>query len=572
MARILVIDDEESIRFTFESFLAEAGHQVVCATGYDEALTRLSETECDLVFSDIILEGKTGLEFLRECRACGESCPVVMITGYPDVETASEAVRLGAFDYLPKPVEMEALLHITALALQHKRVTDEKERYRSHLEAIFRSVEDTIVTVDNDMVVTEVNDAPKGICGIDRRAIGQEVKSLELGCRGKCLEALRDTIDNKRSVKVPRLECRHPGCPPQIVNLSTYPLRDRRGSFSGAVMVMRDETRVVRLEQELCERQRLDNILGKSRRMQKLFSLIEALADVESTVLITGESGTGKELVADALHHLGARRHKPLVKVNCSALSESLVESELFGHVKGAFTGAARERVGRFQRASGGTIFLDEIGDLSPKVQASLLRVLQEREFERVGDSTPITVDVRVIAATHKDLQEKVRLGGFREDLLYRLKVVEVTLPPLRERREDIPVMVEHFVAKFNRKMKRNVAGISTGVEALFMEYAWPGNVRELEHALEHAFVVCHQDTITTSHLPPHLTNATHPGVTFLAGGAKVTPQAIVETLGKTAGNKKRAAQLLGIDRKTLYRNIAKYKIPEPTRDHAACQ
>jgi two-component system, NtrC family, response regulator HydG len=572
MARILVIDDEESIRFTFESFLAEAGHEVVCATGYDEALERISEMECDLIFSDIILEGRTGLEFLRESRGRGASCPVVMITGYPDVETASDAVRLGAFDYIPKPVEMETLLRVTNLALQHKRVTDEKERYRSHLDSIFRSVEDTIVTVDNDLVVTEINEAAKDICGFNRKAIGEEFGSLELGCKGKCLEALRDTIDNRRSVKTYRVECRHEGCPPHIVNLSTYPLMDDRGTFSGAVMVVRNETPVVRLERDLCERQRLHNILGKSRRMQKIYSLIEALADVESTVLITGESGTGKELVAEALHHLGARRHNPLVKVNCSALSESLLESELFGHVKGAFTGAVSEKIGRFQRANGGTIFLDEIGDLSPKVQASLLRVLQEKQFERVGDSTPIRADVRVISATNKDLGEKVRLGEFREDLLYRLKVVELALPPLRDRREDIPLLAEHFLKEFNKKMKKGIVGTSSDVEGLFLEHAWPGNIRELEHTLEHAFVVCDQDTITVDHLPSHLKNSPQRKVSSSGGKQGVTARTITQALEKTAGNKKRAARLLGIDRKTLYRNIAKYKIPEPARDQVACQ
>jgi two-component system, NtrC family, response regulator HydG len=564
MARILVLDDEESIRFTFESFLAEVGHEVACAAGYDEALAGISQMECDLIFSDILLEGRTGLEFLRECRGRGVSCPVVMITGYPDVETASEAIRLGAFDYIPKPIELETLLHITDRALQHKRITDEKERYRAHLDAIFRSVEDAIVTVDSGLMVTEINDAAKNICGFGREAIGQELGSLELGCKGKCLEALKGTIENGRSVSACRLECRHNGNSPRIVNLSTYPLMDGRGTFSGAVMVMRDEMRVVRLEQDLCERKRLHNILGKSRRMQKIYSLIEALADVDSTVLITGESGTGKELVADALHHLGARRQKPLVKVNCSALSESLVESELFGHVKGAFTGAATERVGRFQKANGGTIFLDEIGDLSPKVQASLLRVLQKKEFERVGDSTPIKVDVRVVAATHKDLQEKVKLGEFREDLLFRLKVVELSLPPLRERREDIPLLVEHFLKEFNRMMKREVVGISLEVEGIFREYSWPGNIRELEHALEHAFVVCDQDTISTSHLPSQLKVATHSGVSFTRGKHAIEPQAIVQALEKTAGNKKRAARLLGIDRKTLYRHLAKDKIALP--------
>jgi len=242
--------------------------------------------------------------------------------------------------------------------------------------------------------------------------------------------------------------------------------------------------------------------------MQKIFSLIEALASAQTTVLIEGESGTGKELAAEALHSGGERSGKPLVKLNCSALPESLLESELFGHVKGAFTGAVQDRIGRFQKAQGGTIFLDEVGDLSPRIQGQLLRVLQEREFERVGDSTPIQVDVRVIAATNKNLREKVRRGEFREDLYYRLKVVQIHMPPLREKREDIPLLVDHFRRKFNTVFHKGIEALSQDVMKAFLQYAWPGNVRELEHTMEHAFIHCQNTTITLDHLPPDLLGA----------------------------------------------------------------
>ncbi|MBT3260359.1 MAG: sigma-54-dependent Fis family transcriptional regulator, partial [Deltaproteobacteria bacterium] len=211
------------------------------------------------------------------------------------------------------------------------------------------------------------------------------------------------------------------------------------------------------------------------------------------TVLITGESGTGKELVAEALHYKGGRNHKPLVKVNCSALSDNLLESELFGHIKGSFTGAVKDRIGRFQMADGGTILLDEIGDMPPKIQVKLLRVLQEKTFERVGESTSIKVDVRVVACTNQALREKIEQGEFREDLYYRLNVVEICVPPLRERKEDIPFLIDHFVKKFNKNINKDIFGISTDVQKVFMDYSWPGNVREMEHALEHAFILCHQ-------------------------------------------------------------------------------
>jgi two-component system, NtrC family, response regulator HydG len=228
---------------------------------------------------------------------------------------------------------------------------------------------------------------------------------------------------------------------------------------------------------------------------------------VQTTVLVNGESGTGKELVAAALHNQGTRRNKPFVKVNCSALSEHLLESELFGHVRGAFTGAVANKIGRFQKADGGTIFLDEIGDISLSMQMRLLRVLQEQEFEPVGDSTPIKVDVRVVAATNQDLAEKVQLGTFRRDLYYRLNVVRLIIPPLRNRQDDIPLLVEHFLEKFSQKFQKTLSAVSREVMELFMRHPWPGNVRELEHILEHAAILCPSTTISADDLPQDFTN-----------------------------------------------------------------
>lgn len=564
--KILVIDDEESIRFTFESFLTDAGHKVTTAKDYDEAVAVIGQTTFDLIFADIILGAKTGIDVIREVRHRNLNCQVIMITGDPNLETASEALRLGAFDYIPKPVRQDMLIHLTEIALKHKAINDEKEKYRSNLDAIFRSVKDAIITVDEELKIVAVNETALSVCGLSQKNIGRQISALTAGCAGACFKALSETINNKIPAEIYRLECRKGGRPGQVVTVSTSPLLDNYGTFSGAVIVVRDETRLANLERDSKERRQFHKIVGASRKMQHVYSLIEDLADVQSTVLITGESGTGKELVAEALHFKGARSNKPLVKVNCSALPEGLLESELFGHVRGAFTGAVRDRTGRFEIADNGTIFLDEIGEISQRIQLHLLRVLQDMEFERVGDSTPVRVDVRVIAATNQELAAKVRSGEFREDLYYRLKVVEIIMPPLKERLEDIPLFLDHFINKFNKKLNRVVSGVSSGVSKIFMDYPWPGNVRELEHTLEHAVILCRQNIITVDHLPAQFRDLKKAEKISGEDGAKSELEEILSALEKTAGNKSRAARLLGMDRKTLYRKIEKYNIA--SKDH----
>ncbi|GBE38948.1 transcriptional regulatory protein ZraR [bacterium BMS3Bbin08] len=563
-ANILVIDDEESICYTFESFLANAGHNVVTALDFESALKKTDESNFDLIFVDIILGGKTGLDLLQEVRKKNLRCPVVMITGAPDVETAAEALRLGAFEYIPKPIRQNTLLHVTDIALQHKALQDKAEKYRSNLEAIFRSVKEAIITVDNDLKVLEINRSAEKICGYFRDVIGRDLRTLPKHCNSWCVEALLKTISTKKSVELHRLECRRRNRPSQIVNLKTAPLLDNEGRFSGAVLVISDETRLESLEKHLKDRRELHNIIGKNKKMQNIYSLIEDLADIQTTVLITGESGTGKELVADAIHYRGNRGTKPFVKVNCSALSENLLESELFGHVKGAFTGADRDRIGRFQKAHTGTIFLDEIGDVSTGLQSRLLRVLQEKEFERVGESNPIKVDARVIAATNHGLMDKVKSGKFREDLYYRLKVVEIEMPPLRERKDDIPLLINHFLKKFNKKFNKNIVAVSRDVQQVFMEYSWPGNIRELENVLEHAFILCFHDTITVHQIPAYM-NAAQEEASAQAGEKKgAGPDILLQALEKSGWNKSKAARLLGINVRTIFRKIEKYGLTEP--------
>jgi PAS domain S-box-containing protein len=562
---ILVIDDEESIRFTFKHFLEDKGHMVVTAHDYNSALKQLKEKDFDMVFADIILGDRSGIEILKDIKDENPAIPVIMITGAPNLETASEAVRLGAFEYIQKPILQDTLIHVTNLALQHKALQDEKDKYRNNLEAIFRSVHDAILTVDKEMVVLEANEAVKEICGLSRDIIGSNLSSLPLKCNGKCVDSLHKTIQDKETVEINRLECHRGDNHSQVVSLKTTPLLNSKGSFSGAVLVVRDETRLHDLERDLKERRQYHNIIGKSDKMQNIYTLLDDLADVQTTVLMTGESGTGKEVIAEALHYKGERREKPLVKVNCSALSENLLESELFGHIRGAFTGAVKDKVGRFQLAHGGTIFLDEIGDISPRMQVQLLRVLQEKEFERVGESTPIKVDVRVIAATNQNLLDKIKTGKFREDLYYRLKVIEIEIPPLRERRDDIPSLIKHFLMKFNTKFNKNIVSLSEEVQKLFMDYSWPGNVRELEHTLEHAFILCHQDTITAHHLPSHIRSGVEkaPSLFNETEEKGLSRQRIIEALDKAGWNKSKAARILGINVRTIYRKIKKHGIVE---------
>jgi len=559
---ILVVDDEESIRCTFQAFLSQEGYTVSGAADCEEGIALLREEDVDLVFADIILPGRSGIELLKAAREIVPSVPVIMITGAPSIDTAAESLRIGAFDYIVKPIRKNALLRSVNIALKHKAVKDENELCRLNFKAIFRSVNDGIITVDENMAVVEINAAAEIICEFQRDAtVGKPLQELSDRCEGNCLGALGETMKTRKPVELRFVECHSESGQQKVVSVTASPLLDVKDRFSGAVMVVRDETRLVSLERRLQERQKIDNIVGRSERIEKVRTMIRDLADVQTTVMVTGDSGTGKELVVDALHYSGERREGPLVKVNCAALSENLLESELFGHVAGAFTGAVKNKTGRFQRADGGTIFLDEIGEISRRMQLRLLRVIENMEFERVGESTPIKVDVRLVAATNRDLQKRVAGGEFREDLYYRLKVVQIHVPSLQERRDDIPLLVEHFRRNFNRKFDREIKGISSEVEQMFLNYPWPGNVRELENLLEHAFVRCRQNVITAENLPSdfrrHCESHALP--------ADITPEdeteAIRRALKQAGGNKTEAALLLGMSRRTIYRKLEKLGI-----------
>jgi len=447
--RILVIDDEEIVRESLSDWLKKFGYYVETAENGTRGLEKIRNQNWNIMLVDLKLPDISGLEILKEARKIQENSAVIIITAYATVDTAIQAMKDGAYDYIVKPFDPDEINLVIKKILEHQKLVDE--------------------------------------------------------------------------------------------NLF--------------------------LRRELTKRYTFQDIIGKSPAMQKVFELIKTVGPTKSTVLIQGESGTGKELVARAIHQISPRAQQPFVTVSCGALTETLLESELFGHEKGAFTGAVVQRKGKFELANGGTIFLDEIGDIDPKTQADLLRVLQEREFTRVGGQEPLKVDVRVIAATNKDLPNLMREGKFREDLYYRLNVIAMSLPPLRERKEDITPLADHFLHKYNIENNKKIQRLSEDALKILLDYRWPGNVRELEHAVEHAVTIEKTNIITAESLPP----------AFQAGEAgpcvypaedkpleEVEKEYIQRLLNKHQWNIQKAAMILNIDRTTLYNKIKKYNLQTP--------
>jgi len=441
---------------------------------------------------------------------------------------------------------------------------------RDRLTGVLDSVSDGILTVDKALRVITVNRAATEITGFSR----------EEALSSSCLDVFRQILFGQECLVCRALEKREyvrdvereivrKGGDRRLVLVTTTPLVEAGDEQPGVVVVFRDIQEIRELREQLKGRSGLHQLIGKSHKMQEIYRLIEQVGDSSVSVLIQGESGTGKELVARATHYQSPRASRPFVAVNCSALVETLLESELFGHVKGAFTGATYSKAGRFEMADGGTVFLDEIGDLSPAIQLKLLRVLQEKEFERVGESKPRKVDVRIIAATNKNLLHSVKEGRFRDDLYYRVKVVAVDLPPLRERRDDIPLLVEHFVEKLNKDMGKKIVGGTKETMAALMSYPWPGNIRELENAIEHAFVLCKGRWLTLEDLPPEIAKSEGSDSTVIPD-APVNEHAerlrILETLKAAGGRPTETARQLGISRTTLWRKLKKYRImPDET-------
>jgi DNA-binding NtrC family response regulator len=443
-ANILIVDDESVVRDSLGKWFSEEGYNVETASSAREALLKLPTERWDLALLDIKMPGMDGLELHRKLREAHPEIIVIIMTGYASVETAIQALKDGAYDYITKPFDPDDLTHIIQKALEHYRTKQENLRLRENLE---------------------------------------EIQTVEL--------------------------------------------------------------------------------VGQSAAIQKVVELIRVVAPTDTTVLITGESGTGKEVVARSIHNLSMRRYMPLVVIHCGALTETLLESELFGHEKGAFTGAQYRRKGKFEVAEGGTVFLDEISDISLRTQTDLLRVLQEKEITRVGGTQAIKVDFRAVAATNKDLEGKVKEGVFRSDLFYRLNVFQIRVPSLRERREDIPLLADHFIHKYAKAMNRKFTGISHTALDLLTQHDWPGNVRELENAIERAMVIGHEPELQESDFPPQVGSTVE-----LAGGQTlddVERAHIFRVLESCNWNRSMAARILKIDRITLYNKIKRYGFKKAT-------
>lgn len=465
MAKVLVVEDNETLREGIVQVLTRMGHSALAAEGGRQGLARFEEARPDLVITDLKMDEVDGMQVLARVREVRPGAMVIMITAFGSIETAVEAMQAGAFDFLPKPFPPELL-------------------------------------------------------------------------RAKVSRALEVGAERARAER--------------LVEENAILREDVTGSFDEA-------------------------IVGDSQAMATILERVRRVAGSESTVYIHGESGTGKELVARAIHKASPRADGPFVKVNCSALAEGLLESELFGHEKGAFTGAHKRRLGRFELAEGGTIFLDEIGDIQPATQLKLLRVLQEREFERVGGEETLKADVRVVTATHRDLREEVAKGSFREDLFYRLHIIPVELPPLRERREDVPALARHFVEKLAERTRSQARRIGEDAMALLTRYEWPGNVRELENVIEHALVFARGESIGVEDLPPALGGGTQmvEGVDLSAVEASSLPEVlealerslIVAALEKAQGVKAETARLLGIKSSALYYKLEKYGVEAPDEE-----
>ena len=476
-------------------------------------------------------------------------------------------------------------------------MTQSMEREALELATILDTMADGVFVIDNDFVVQRWNRAMERITGYSpAEAIGRNCAFLSDGRvegESRPVPPITYHVFHLEAVDKTETVIRNSNGEEVQVVAAGRVLHSEAGEPMGAVITLTDITSLRRLETEMNQLRRevtgrfeFHNIVGKSPQMREIFNLVELAAASPVTVLITGETGTGKEVVAKAIHYHSDRKDGPLVRVNCSALSESLLESELFGHARGAFTGAIREHIGRFERANGGTIFLDEVGDIPPLVQVKLLRVLQERELERVGESIPRKVDVRVIAATHRNLRDLVRRGDFREDLFYRLKVFPIPLPPVRERKEDIDPLIKRFIARFNEETGKNIQGLTPDAIHMIMDYCWPGNVREIENAIEHAFVTCNSAFIGPFDLPVEIRRVEVKrqlcDESGELGGFDVsdvysempsrrkrgnTRDELIAVLDACGWNKAEAARRLGITRTSVWRRMKKLNVPLQPQD-----
>jgi PAS domain S-box-containing protein len=442
----------------------------------------------------------------------------------------------------------------------------QKKNISLPMDVILDSIADGVFTIDTEKNITSFNKAAERITGITRKhAIGQKCFDVLHAniCQSAC--ALEKTLKTGKEIIDRPINVLNSESKTIPISISTAVLKDKNGKVIGGVETFRDLSSLEELKKEISKQYTFQDIISKDHEIQKIFDVLPDIAESDSTVLIQGPSGSGKELFARAIHNLSSRKNSPYVVVNCGALPDTLLESELFGYVKGAFTDAKKDKPGRFALAEGGTLFLDEVAELSTALQVKLLRVLQQKEYEPLGVTRPRKANVRIITATNQDLSQLLARGTFREDLYYRLNVIKIELPPLSRRREDIPLLVDHFIHQFNLTKGKKITGISDKSMNLMMQYEFPGNVRELENLIEHAFVLCHGPKIRLEHLPKEF-------VAQFKGEAAPTIKrsdklkaaeatVIIDVLKKHTGSRTKAAKELGIDKSTLWRKIKKYNI-----------
>jgi len=436
---------------------------------------------------------------------------------------------------------------------------------KTEQNVILNSISEGVFTVDLDWRVTSFNRAAEEIIGISsQNAIGKFCRDVLRAdvCETEC--TLAQTMQTGTPIMNKAVQIIDAKGRRKAVSISTALFKDFKGNVIGGVETFRDMSMVEQLRKEIQNRYSFEDIISRSHRIQNLFAILPNIAESNTTVLIEGESGTGKELFARAIHNVSSRKDKPFIAVNCGALPDTLLESELFGYKAGAFTDAKKDKPGRFALAQGGTLFLDEIGDISTSIQVKLLRVLQDKTFEPVGGISPIKADVRIIAATNKKLDQLVKDDKFRDDLYYRINVMKLELPPLKARREDIPLLIEHFISRFNRLHNKNICCATNEVTAALLAYDYPGNIRELENIIEHCFVLCEGEIIEARHLPSSVRPVIKTGVKQNSEPATIKQMEIAlikQALERNNGNKTATAKQLGIDKSTLFRKMKTFNI-----------
>ena len=554
---ILVVEDEQIVAVDIENVLQRLGYRVVGVASCGEEACRIaSESPPDLVLMDVRLDGTMdGVEAARRIRQASD-VPVVFLTAYSDDETLDRAKEIEPYGYLVKPFAERDLQATIEVAL-HKGAVDRRLR-ESHqnLQTILDSQRHGTVMLDAAGRVRFASQAIRHWAALpegdrpddDSQGVSlQHLLPLPLSDATALADMCRRPAAERSKVPV---VLQSDDEPPRHLEIETV---DDPRADGGKILFVYDVSPVVDLRRQLDEQSAFQHMLGKSKPMRQVFQIVEELARVDSTVLIEGETGTGKELVARAIHQLSARVDGPFLALNCGGLSEELAASQLFGHRQGSFTGAVDDQVGLFEAASGGTLFLDEIGELPLRVQASLLRVLEENAVMRLGESKLRPVNIRVLAATHRDLAQEAVRERFRQDLLYRIRIARVTLPALRERRDDLPLLVRAFVADHRASTGKQVGAVSDEAMAVLLDYSWPGNVRELRNALEYAVVRCQGVMIRPDDLPPELLEF-HPATDAEQDGDET--DRVLAALKWARGNRTRAATLLGVSRATLYRRL----------------